>query len=188
MRRLLFTATTLLLSANAAALELESILERAMVTPPARVGFQEERHNALFEEPLRLTGYLEYLEDGELRKVIETPFAEAFHVRSDHVEIERDGETQVLPIRKSRSLKVMLGGIEAILAGDTERIGKVFVHELSGTESDWSMRLTPRSKRVARQLTALTVTGGGDAVTGIRFDLGNGEWHQMELLPDPTEQ
>lgn len=189
MKKPLLTAIAiLLLSGNAAALELRAVLERAMVTPPARVEFREERHNAMFAEPLRLTGFLEYLEDGELRKVVETPFEEAFHVRSDSIEIERGGETDVLPIRQSRSLKVMLGGIEAILAGQIDRIESVFTYELSGVESDWSLQLTPRSRRVAKQLKALTVTGDGDTVTSIHFDLGDGEWHRMELLQDPAGQ
>ena len=60
-------------------------------------------------------------------------------------------------------------------------------HELSGTASDWTLRLTPRSKRAAKQLEALTVTGGA-TVTSIRFDLGGGEWHLMELLPAAVER
>lgn len=156
-----------------------------MVTPPARVAFREERHNSMFAESLELTGFLEYLENGELRKIVETPFAETFHVRSDRVEIERAGETQVLPINKSRALKTMLGGIEAILAGQTERLEKVFSYELSGAESDWSLRLTPRSRRIAKQLESLTVTGDLQVVTSIRFELSGGEWHRMELLQEP---
>lgn len=187
MKRFVLLVAALLLSVQAAALELDVVLEQAMVEPPARVAFREERHNALFAEPLRLTGFLEYLEAGELRKVVETPFEEAFHVRSEHIEIARGGEVEILPIRKSRALRIMLGGIEAIIAGDTEQIGKVFTHELSGSASDWTLRLTPRSKRTAKQLTALTVTGG-ERVTSIRFDLGDGEWHLMELLPAAVEQ
>ena len=184
----LIACACLLLSGNAAALELQSVLERTMVTPPARVGFREERHNEMFAEPLRLEGFLEYLENGELRKVIEVPFEESFHVRSDRVEIERAGEVQTLPINKSRALKIMLGGIEAILAGQTDRIEKVFDYELSGAESDWSLQLTPRSRRVAKQLTGLTVTGDTEVITGIRIELSGGEWHQMELLQEPASQ
>lgn len=189
MRKLFLTASTiLLLSGNAAALELQAVLERTMVAPPARVGFREERHNAMFAEPLRLTGFLEYLENGELRKVVETPFEEAFHVRSDSIEVERDGDVQTLPIRKSRSLRVMLDGIEAILAGRTDHIEKIFTYELSGADSDWSLRLAPRSRRIARQLNSLIVTGDSEAVRSIRFELSGGEWHQMELLQEAAQQ
>ena len=67
----------------AANMELRDVLERTAVTPPARVSFTEERHNEMFANPLVLTGYLEYLEDGELRKIVETPFEERFYIKSD---------------------------------------------------------------------------------------------------------
>lgn len=189
MTRWLLTASIiLLLSDSALALELQAVLERTMVSPPARVEFREERHNALFDEPLQLTGFLEYLEGGELRKVVETPFEEAFHVLGDRVEIERDGETQSLPVSKSRALQTMLAGIEAILAGQVGQIEKVFTIDLSGSEADWSLRLTPRSRRIAKQLHSLVVAGDDRGVTSFRFDLSGSEWHQMDLLREPAIQ
>jgi hypothetical protein len=173
---------------GAAALDLEAVLERVMVTPPSRVAFRELRYNEMFAESFELTGYLEYLEDGQMRKVIKTPFEESFLVRKDRVEIERHGETQVLPINRSRSLKAMLGGIEAILAGDTERLEKVFRHELAGDEAAWSLQLTPKSRRVGKQLKGLTVQGDGESVTSIRFEMQGGEWHLMDILREPAEQ
>jgi len=182
MNRVLLLACVLLsVSGNASALDLQSILERTMVTPPARVSFREERHNRMFEEALVLTGYLEYLDDGQLRKVVETPFEEVFLVRADRVEIQRAGETRVLSLNKSRSLKTMLDGIEAILAGKTEALSKVFDYVLSGDDDDWSLSLQPRSRRIAQQLSVLTVRGGRESVRSIRFDLAGGEWHLMEI-------
>ena len=163
-------------------LELQEILDNTMITPPARIGFREERHNKMLKEALVLTGYLEYLEKGRLRKVIETPFQEALLIEVDRIVIERDGKTRTLPLSKSRSLKTMLGGIEAILAGQTDRLLHVFSYELDGTDSAWSMVLKPHSRRIARQLRALVVTGNYGSVTSIRFDLKDGEWHLMEIL------
>lgn len=185
--RLLVAAALVLASGQGFALELDAVLQRAMVAPPARVEFREERHNKMFEESLWLSGYLEYLEDGALRKVVVDPFEESFHVYLDRIEIERGGETEVLPAGKSRSLKAMLGGIEAILAGHTGRLEKVFRYEVVGTEADWSLQLTPKSRRVARQLKGLVVTGNDESVTSIRVELRGGEWHHMEILRDSTD-
>jgi acylphosphatase len=189
VRRFLAIIILCFLGADAAfALELQSILERVMVTPPARVGFRELRSNEMFAESLELTGFLEYLEDGEMRKVVETPFEEAFRVRSDRVELERNGETRVLPISKSRGLRTMLGGIEAILAGKTEQLEKLFRYELTGEDSAWSLQLTPKSRRAAKQLQSLTVTGDMEVVTSIRIDLAGGEHHLMEIRREAAAQ
>jgi hypothetical protein len=162
-------------------LSIEAVLDRTTIIPPSRVGFREVRHNQMLKDNLVMTGYLEYLEAGSLRKVVETPFEEAYLIRSDRIEIDRQGVTKTLSLRKSRTLRTMLSGVEAILAGKTEQLASVFDYELSGVEEDWSLQLLPRSKRMAKQVTSLTVTGDLESVTAIRFDLKNGEWHNMEM-------
>ncbi len=168
-------------------LSIESVLDRTTITPPSRVDFREVRHNRMLKDELVMTGYLEYLQTGSLRKVIEVPFEEAYLIEADRIEIDRQGVIKTLSLRKSRTLRTMLGGIEAIIAGRAEQITAVFDYELGGVENDWSLLLRPISKRIARQLTSITVSGDGKSVTAIRFDLKDGEWHMMELQKsDPT--
>ncbi|MDH3336257.1 MAG: hypothetical protein OER22_07080 [Gammaproteobacteria bacterium] len=182
-----FVLATLLFAAPSAwSLELGAVLDGTTVAPPARVGFREERHNQMFKEPMILTGYLEYLQAGTLRKVIETPFDEAFLIEAGQVVIERDGTTRKLPLRKSKSLQTILGAIEAILSGDSEQLKSVFDVELDGSRESWSLQLTPTSRRIAKRLAGLQVAGNGQSVTSIRIDLKNDEWHLMELLRDDT--
>ncbi len=168
-------------------MELQAVLDGTTVSPPARVGFREERHNQLFREPMILTGYLEYLQAGTLRKVIEAPFEEAFLIEADQVVIERDGTTRKLPLRKVRALQTILGAIEAILSGDAAKLESVFDVELDGTRESWSVQLAPTSRRIAKRLTGLQVVGDDRSVTSIRIDLKDGEWHQMEFLRDDTQ-
>ncbi len=166
-------------------LSIESVLNRTTIVPPSRVSFREVRHNQMLKDELVMTGYLEYLAAGSLRKVVETPFEEAYLIQFDRIEIDRQGVTKTLSLRKSRTLRTMLGGVEAILAGQTEQLASVFDYELSGVEDDWSLQLLPHSKRIAKQITSLTVTGDANSVTAIRFDLKDGEWHNMEIIQTP---
>lgn len=129
-----------------------------------------------------LTGYLEYLEAGWLRKVVESPFEEAFLIGPNQIEVERNGETRKVPLNKSKTLRTMLGGIEAILAGQTSKLEAVFRYELSGTEGAWSLRLAPLSRKISKHLTSLQVVGNDRSVTSIRFELKGEEWHLMEIL------
>ena len=176
------------LAADLPSLDLRTVLANTTVTPPGRVAFREERHNPMLAEPLVLTGHLEYLELGVLRKVIETPFQEAFQVDAQHIIIERDGQTRKLSLNKSRSLRTILGAIEAILAGEADRLESDFDYELSGTVDSWTVRLTPISQRIAKQLESLQINGDGESATGIRVDLAGGEWHRMEISRNVTTQ
>lgn len=163
------------------------MLENVAVSPPARVDFREERHNRLLKEPLVLTGYLEYLEMGRLRKVVETPFSESYLVDGDRIEVSRNGKVRSIPLDGSGMLRTVLSGIDAILAGQTDRLRKEFDCTLRGTANDWAMELTPRSEEVSRHLERLLVTGNASSVTSMRFELGDSEWHLLEILPDESE-
>ncbi len=129
-----------------------------------------------------LTGYLEYLKPGQLRKVIETPFEEAFLITEDSIEIERDGKTRRLSLRKSKAVRAILGGIEAILAGQTDRLASVFRYELSGTSASWTLQLEPISRKLSAQLTVMLVQGDENSANSIRMEFKDGEWSQMEIL------
>lgn len=180
--RLVFTGLILLSPVYAWSLELETVFENTAVVPPARVGFREQRHNPMLKEPIVLTGYLEYLKPGHLLKVIETPYEETFLIADDHIEITQDGKSRRLPLSKSKPIQAMLGGIEAILAGQANRLGSMFRYELTGTECAWSLRLEPKSGRIAAHLTAMIVKGDENAVTSMRIELEEGEWSLMEIL------
>ena len=171
-----------------APLDLQTVLLHSAVTPPARVNFHEERHNPLLQEPLLLTGYLEYLQAGVLRKVVETPFQEAFRIDAEHVLIERNGETRKLSLSKNGSLRTILDVIKAILGGEAEQIESLFDYELSGSPASWSLRLVPKSKRISRQLTSILVRGDVAAANSMRIDLKDGEWYQMDILQDDPER
>jgi hypothetical protein len=181
------SASLLLLTSTCLwSLDLQTVLENTAVTPPARVGFREERHNPMLKEPIMLTGYLEYLKPGQLRKVIETPFEEAFLITEDFIEIERDGKTRRLSLRKTTAVRAMLAGIEAILAGQTDRLVSVFRYELSGTSASWSLQLEPISAKLSAQLTAMLVQGDEKSANSIRMELKDGEWSLMEILLDES--
>lgn len=177
----------LVLCGPAYALDLKTIMEKAAVTAPSRVNFREERHNSMLKEPIVLTGYLEYLKPGHLRKVIETPVKESFLVADDHIEINREGEVRRLSLSKSKPIRAMLGGIEAILAGQPDKLDSMFHSELSGTACSWELQLKPRSKRIASHLTGMLVKGDDKSLLSIRIDMKNSEWSLMEILPTEIE-
>ena len=185
--RLIVAAMLVLTSTCVWSLELETVLGNVAVAPPSKVRFLEQRHNRLLKEPMMLTGYLEYVKTGQLRKVIETPFEEAFFITDNYIEIERDGKTRRLSLNRSKSIRAMLGGIEAILAGQAEKLTSLFHYELSGTNSCWSLRLEPLSEEVSRHLSAMHVEGDDDSANSIRLVLKDGEWSLMEFLNTDSE-
>jgi hypothetical protein len=169
------------------ALEFGEVLERTRVSPPNRVAYRETRYNPLLKEPMELTGYLEYPQAGQLRKVIESPFQESMLIDGDTVELTRAGRTKRLSLKNQKSVLTMLQSIESLLAGNTAMLEQLFELELTGTEDSWRLRLTPTSARLAKQLEYLTVCGGQRAIDEIRFDMQNGEWQRIEIIQAAAE-
>ena len=177
----------LLAGAPAAAtesLELSAVLAATRIEPPATVAFSESRHNPLFEEPLELEGYVEYLAPGVMRKVIESPFKETLTIDSGKVSVEAGGETRQLPGRSGKALATLLAPIEAILAGDEQPLTESFDYAVGGGEADWHIELRPRARRLRKHVTGVRVSGSLSSVNEIRTDLEGGEQHIMRLHHD----
>jgi len=172
---------TLLIAAPAFSTELSAVLATSRVSPPASVAFQEERHNPMFEQPLILDGYLEYVGSGALRKVIESPFQEALSIEAGELLITRDGETHRLPVKRNKALEALLGAFEAVLSGDDASLKAVFDHEVTGDISSWTIDLKPKSRRIGKHLSSLHVSGDSNGVSRILIRLHDGEWHAMNL-------
>ena len=75
----------------------------------------------------------------------------------------------------------MLSGIEAVLAGEVDKLSSQFQLELTGTKNDWYLQMNPLSKRLAKYLTSMQVKGNENNITSIRVDLKPGEWSLMEF-------
>ena len=184
LRRLcaaILLAALLVAAPVASSIELSTILDISHVSPPARVPFREERHNPMFESPLLLEGYLEYLGPGSLSKVIESPFKEVFSIEAGQISMTRDGETRRLPVKRSRSLETMLSAFEALLSGDAHRLESVFDYTVSGETSNWTIELRPKSRQVSKQLSSLRLSGDDAGVSKIFIDLADGEWHVINI-------
>ena len=165
------------------ALDLDRLLDRIRVEPPARVAFTEQRQNRLLKEPMVLGGYLAYPAAGRLEKVVETPFRETLRVNGNEISITRDGEERRISLRNRASFRVMLNSIEAIMAGGGETLREHFDATVSGNDANWRIELLPRQRRLARQLLRMEVTGGAQ-VESIRFELPDGEWQYLEIHGD----
>ena len=177
----------LLFSCAAFALELGDVMDQVRVEPPSRVAFREERFNPLLQDPLVLTGFLEYPEPGHLVKLVETPFHESMEVDGDEVEISRDGKKRRLSLKNRKPMLIMLQSIESILSGRADALAEHFETALTGCADDWQLQLVPRSKRLARHLQGMTVKGDGKSVASILFQMDNGDWQRLEILPPSPE-
>ena len=194
MRRQVLTVLALVLMPLMAMADFETpdivrIAQATAIDPPGSVRFREERHNPMFSEPLVLTGSLEYLGPGVIRKNIESPFQESYLIEPGQVTVVKNNREEVLPTRQGKMISAMLGGIEALLAGDHDSIEEAFEIDLSGTMASWILDLTPRSKRLRKYINSIEIAGNEISFQTLRIDLDDEEWHLMQIIhPQPLAE
>jgi hypothetical protein len=109
-------------------------------------------------------------------------------VNDGKIEIQQDGKSKRLSLNKSKPLQALLGGIEAVLAGQTDKLADTFDYDLAGSDCDWTLTLVPKSKRIASHLSAMTVRGDDSVTRSIRIDQNDDEWSLMEILNESDPQ
>jgi hypothetical protein len=162
---------------------LEQALQAARVVPPATVAFEELRYSSLLQEPLRLSGHMELLPDGSLRKQVESPFRETITFDGRDIRVQRDSQPARTLGAGSRQLRKLLNGFRALLGGDAAQLDKDFETTTSGTVDDWQLLLKPR--QTTRHLRSISIRGSRDTAESIDIDQGPGERSLVTLQHAP---
>jgi hypothetical protein len=149
-------------TAAQAAPDATALIARLARTPPARIAFTEVRFSSLLEEPLVVSGTLEYESEGGLNRRVETPYRENTGIRGESVRVERDGETRTFALRRAPELRGFLTGMLGLLTGDSPLIDKHFDITASGDDERWRLDLEPTDDRLRQRLRSIVVAGGAD--------------------------
>ena len=153
----LCTATT-----ARAAPEPAALIARLTRNPPASIAFAEVRFSSLLQEPLVVSGTLEYEGAGALRRHVERPYRESTAISGETVRVERDGETRTFALRRAPELRGFLTGMLGLLTGDSSLIDKHFSVMASGDDERWRLDLEPIDNRLRQRLSTIVVEGRAD--------------------------
>lgn len=162
-----------------AAGEVETILARIETPRGVAVPFVERRKNALLEEPLRLTGTVTFGEDGVLSKIIEHPFHERVSISRDAVELERDGRTRRLSLRRKDEVRSFYVALRALLEGDADTLNALFEIEATTGAGRWTLKLVPSGPPLSEFLHCMVIRGRSGRVHLIRTVQSGGDWQEM---------
>lgn len=157
-------AACLALAAVAMASEptLDSILQRLARPAPSSTSFIEARFSALLSRPLVVSGELQYLGPGSLVRIVEKPYRERAAIRGDTVTLQRgDGPPQHFSLDEAPQMRSLVASFSALLAGDIAALRRTFALDLHGSQSEWTIGLTPLDPRVHASIRSILVSGSG---------------------------
>jgi len=178
-----------------AADDVEALLARLARPAPDAIGFAEVRFSPLVEQPLLVSGRLEYAGPGRLSRIVSSPYEERTDIVGDEVRVSREGERdRRFSLRRAPELRGLLTSFGAILAGDADALEENFSLSLADSELPgraWVLSLQPKAERLRDRLGSIRVHGSADRVACIAMGLRPEEssvillGEKAEDLPQP---
>lgn len=140
-----------------------------------QVRFKERRDISYLSQPLVSEGIMR-LEDGVLIKSVTAPEPETFEVRDKKiVHIAADKSETRFDIAEHPVLQALAVTLRAVLDGDLAPLRTLLTLEVSGAQSGWTLRMSPRDGPLRDHLRDIVIEGRGADVGRIAIDQRNGD-------------
>lgn len=155
-----------LVAAITAADEIDTLLAALARPAPSAVAFTEIRFSPLLDEPLVVSGTLEYAGPGLLARTVTTPYTERTEISGDEVLISREGgRARRFSLKRAPELLGLLTSFSAVLGADAALLRRSFDPGLmaDGISGRWELTLVPRDERMRARIGTVSITGAGDA-------------------------
>ena len=146
-----------------------------------RARFRERQDLAVLDRPLVSTGELIYDAPGRLEERVLTPRRETLIAQGDRLSVERDGRRRVFELSRATGFAALIGSLRATLAGDDAALRRDFAVEFHGDLARWTLRLTPRSAALARQIARIRIDGTRGELRRVVIRSANGDASVMRL-------
>lgn len=142
---------------------------------PQRVRYVEERTLAALDIPMTLKGTLHFRPPDYLRKDVESPRQARYILDGDRLVIVEGGERRTVGLDRVPALRAFAAALRATLLGDFATLRRYYRLEVSGRETGWTLRLTPRDEALARYVREVSVGGRAATIQRIEVVEQNGD-------------
>jgi hypothetical protein len=162
-----FLLGTSILAEASAGWTLENLMQTLASVERRQARFTEIRELALLQQDLTSTGSLSFQRPDSLVKQFDPPEGLRYEITAKRLLIRRrDGSEEIIRLDNAPQLLAYVAAMQAVLAGDLERLASYFELHLEGTREAWQLRLTPKEPGLARQVNRVEITGADDTVMG----------------------
>jgi hypothetical protein len=145
---------------SAAEAQTDALIRQLARPAPASVAFTEVRLSKLLQQPLVVSGELDYSGPASLDRRVMQPYQEHTSIRGESVRVERAGEaTRSFALKRAPELGGLLQSFSALLSGDAAALRRNFTIESQQNANHWVIRMTPLDTRTRKRVTQLQAVG-----------------------------
>lgn len=163
---------------------LQEVMQALSKVERSEVGYQEEKHLAILDLPLKQTGRLSYIAPDQLTRSLDGAPDRRFVVHGDQVTFEKETGKETHDLNSLPMLKAFIASFGATLAGNLSTLQQYYEVNFSGGLHEWRLRLKPRDSQLASYISLIQLWGNSDKIKGMDIYETNDDWSQMILLHD----
>jgi len=163
---------------------LQQLMESLAAVKSVQATFREEKDLAILQQPLVTTGILRYRAPSYLNKQTLKPQAESYEVDEEWLVIDSPTEgRRNVNLRGYPLIRALVEAIRGTLAGDLRTLERYYQVQLQGQPADWTLRLHPTDKELAKHVNAIMIQGQDNRVLKVETLETDGDRSIMTVEP-----
>lgn len=144
--------------------------------------FTETKYLAMLDAPLESSGELLYIAPDRLEKRTLTPKPESLVLDGDTLVMARGNKKRKVQLQDYPQIAVFIESIRGTLAGDRHALEQQYQLQLDGAEAQWTLRLSPKDKRMSDLIKEIHVGGDYGEVRMIEIVQADGDRSVMNIV------
>lgn len=160
---------------HAAGWTLDQLLANLSQVKSARANFVEKKYISTLDAPVESSGEMLYTAPDRLEKRTLKPKPELMLLDGDTLTLERGRKKYAMQLADSPELAALIESVRGTLAGDRRALENNYVVALQGTQTDWTLQLTPTDSRALQQVKRIRLRGANDAILEIEVLQSDGD-------------
>ena len=163
---------------------LERLMQSLSAVRAVDAHFTEQKQLAVLQEPLRMSGVLQYRAPAYVKKHTLEPHEESFEVDEDWLVIENPVEgKRLFSLSGYPQIRAFVESFRATLAGDSQSLKRYYRVQLQGQADAWTLRLEPTDEQMATAISAIVIRGQQARILSIETLEADGDRSLMTIEP-----
>ena len=146
-----------------------------------QVSYEEKDYYGILDRPVTSSGVLVYRAPDHLEKRTLKPRKESLVLDGDELTVQRGKRTYHMQLSSSPQIAPLVDAIRDTLGGNEEALQRVFKVGFTGTLADWTLRLVPLERDVARKVERVEIAGARDEIHSVEIHQVGGDHSVMTL-------
>jgi len=138
--------------------------------------FIENKNLRFLNKPLVLKGRFYFRSSNFLQKNIDKPFVKVYTLKYNTITFtDNNLESKILTLKDHPLIYASMKAFYATMSGNFNRLKVSYKIKLSGTNNQWELILTPKSKRVLKYIKNVSLSGNYTFIEQVITNEANGD-------------